>query len=107
MIPKRVTVGPFGFTVTLDENTCLRDSVNQGSDHIFGLMLPLEQKIVVNPRQGDDMKRDTLLHEVLHAILMGAGLDGETEERIVSTISPALLDTFRRNPELVAYLTSG
>lgn len=106
MIPKHVTVGPFRFTVTLDENACLRDSVNQGeSAHNFGLMLPLQQKIVVNPVQGDDMKRDTILHEVLHAILMGAGLEDELEERIVSTISPALLDTLQRNPDLVTFLT--
>lgn len=105
MIPKRITVGPYRFTLTLDENACLRDSVAQGSDHLFGLMLPFEQKIVVNPRQGDDMKRDTVLHEVLHAILLGMGLEDDLEERVISTVSPALLDTLRRNPDLVEYLT--
>lgn len=57
--------------------------------------------------------RDTLLHEVIHAVLSLTSLDGQTDvfktdrmsERVVEVLTIHLLDTMRRNPELVAYLT--
>ena len=65
---------------------------------------------VVNPAQGPDLKKDTLLHEVVHAILWQTGLqarfDGDSEEEFVRCFSPALLDTLQRNPKFVAYLTA-
>jgi Zn-dependent peptidase ImmA (M78 family) len=57
-------------------------------------------------------ERDTLLHEVIHAVLELTYLDGSSDhfkskdaaERIVSVLSTHLLDTFRRNDGLVGYL---
>ena len=104
-VPKQLIIGPFKFDVLLDENACNRDAIESGAGgHNFGLMRPLEQRIYVNPRQGEDMARDTLLHEVLHALLIAVGLDGETEERIVAPLATGLLDALQRNPELVEYL---
>jgi hypothetical protein len=57
-------------------------------------------------RQADPRARVavTLLHEVVHAIFKIAGLPNEKEEDTVTRLSPLLLDTLRRNPDLVAYL---
>lgn len=62
-----------------------------------------------------DQERDTLLHEVIHAVLSLTKLDGqrdhfktsEASERIVTVLSTHLLDTLRRNPALVEYLVHG
>lgn len=103
--PREVIVGPFRFGVVYDENRCNRDAIDQGAaNHNFGLMLPLEQRIFVNPRQGPDMERDTLLHEVMHACLISQGMAAEDEERVVSHLATSLLDVFQRNPDLVEYL---
>lgn len=57
-------------------------------------------------------QRDTLLHEVIHAVLQLVYLDGASDhfkskdasERVISALATHLLDTLRRNPELAPYL---
>ena len=52
-----------------------------------------------------DRKADTLLHEVMHAILSVYDLREKTaDEHFVSVLTTALLDTLLRNPELVKCL---
>lgn len=48
------------------------------------------------------MHRDTLLHEVLHAVDFAAGT--EAGEAVVEAWAPVILDALRRNPSFVAYL---
>lgn len=56
--------------------------------------------------------RDTVLHEVIHAVLSMVYLDGQEDvfksgrqgERVVEALGTHLLDTMRRNPDLVGYL---
>lgn len=58
--------------------------------------------------QSPDQMRDTMLHEVLHAVVRltysEKAYAKEDPEQAVGTIATHLLDTLRRNPELVAYL---
>jgi hypothetical protein len=63
-----------------------------------------KQTIVLDSRQATDYLAVTLLQEVVHAIFKIAGLPNEKEEDTVTRLSPLLLDTLRRNPDLVAYL---
>lgn len=55
----------------------------------------------------EDKARETLLHEVLHAVIGTARIPpfgeegGEKEEEFVSMLAPILMDTLRRNPDLV------
>lgn len=59
--------------------------------------------------------RDTVLHETIHAVLSMAYLDQEKDvfrtardgERVVEALGTNLLDTLRRNPDLVRYLMDG
>jgi hypothetical protein len=59
----------------------------------------------------EDVRRATLLHEVLHAIWFTYGFKPtadekhEVEEEIVSFVSSALFDVFACNPDLAAYIS--
>lgn len=59
-------------------------------------------QIATHPSKGQ--RRDTLLHEILHAIIGNTTLKGD-EEKLVRQVTPYLLGALRDNPDLVAYLT--
>jgi hypothetical protein len=62
---------------------------------------------------GPDQQRDTMLHEIIHVVLLLSDMhdipctfkNDRERERAVSVLATYLLDTLRRNPKLVAYLT--
>jgi hypothetical protein len=58
--------------------------------------------IWVNPKQTEDSKRDTLLHEVIHAL--DEELQTKTSERQVRLLATGLLEVIRNNPAFMAYL---
>ena len=66
--------------------------------------------IYIKRCQSPSSKRDTLLHEVLHALIWLSGynhstrLSFEKEERLVRSLAPWILAALRDNPELVRYL---
>jgi hypothetical protein len=76
----------------------------------FGRTLHADAQINVRSTQAPPAMRDTVLHEVLHAILWVSGLafneqmSEETEERIIRNLTPWLLDLLRKNPKLITYL---
>lgn len=52
-------------------------------------------------------EKDTVLHEVVHAVLALTKMDQvlkEEEERLTSVLATILLDTLRRNPETTRWL---
>ena len=69
-----------------------------------------KQVIQIEPTQGAGSRRDTLLHESLHALLHESGgtklldVDDDAEERLIRLLSPWLLMLLRDNPDLVAFL---
>lgn len=101
--PRHVDVGPYRYKVVLDRAAIDRKSVEfeHALDGKFDLV---GQTITLSPELGFDGLRDTLLHELLHALLVTLELDGKKEERIVLALAPLLLDTLRRNPKLVRFL---
>lgn len=70
-----------------------------------GYISPTEEKIVVDDSGPFYSKKVTLLHEVMHGCLGPLGKDND--EALVEGLSHILLDTFRRNPDFVAYLMEG
>ena len=61
---------------------------------------------------GDPERANAVLHECLHAAFKQAELgrmlkdsDGDHEEMLVNTMSNAVIELFRRNPELLAFVT--
>lgn len=96
--PDSIVIGPHRYTIGADEEMASWGEYYCGS-----------ASIVYDPDQVPTMLRDTVLHEVLHAITDMAGLHHEfgakRDERWVRGIAPLLLDALQRNPDLVAFLT--
>lgn len=110
-LPSEVIVGPYRYAVLTDEMAVERARVKAEHAEVYGLLDSSATTITLDPAQSADCLADTLLHEVLHAVWRLVGLDdGPTEryeERVARAMAPTLLDTLRRNPELVKYLTRG
>lgn len=64
-----------------------------------GLTVSSERAIYLDSIQVADILADTLVHELLHAMLdMGdVGMDIEAEERLVRVLAPKLIDWIRGN----------
>lgn len=105
--PAHIQVGPIRYQVKTDKQAVDKECREQGSDAV-GFCTEHKQLILLDPDQGPDSMAETLLHEVLHAVVVLVGLSNEwkesREERVVRRLAPALLDLIRRNPKLVAYL---
>lgn len=103
-LPDTIQLGPHTYTVK-----CVG-----GRDVPLGEIDNVNLDFKVDPAQSISQMRDTILHELLHGLLdmIGVGerlglqqlLDHDQEERLVRSLSPWLLDTLRRNPQLVEFL---
>lgn len=104
-LPPRIQVGPHTYDVEFDEQRC-RDLELRGRSDQNTLTF------LLHPGLPESMVRETVLHELLHAVLSIQGVDvtdeplltSENEERLVRCLAPLLLDTLRRNPRLATWL---
>jgi hypothetical protein len=105
---KRVQIGPARYRVVVGQAAIDRRAAEDGRSELLGHCHNDELVITVSPKMAEDAQRDTLLHEVLHAIFHSTGLahdlGDEKEESMIRRLTPALLDLIRRNPRLVADL---
>lgn len=72
-------------------------------DDTFGMTDYMGAVVRLNPRQTREQIRETVCHELLHVLVFSGGvpLEGlESEETIISILSPLLLDVLCRNPVL-------
>lgn len=113
-IPATVTIGHLRYRVDVDRAVIDKASV-KAQCTLAGVSNASEQRIGLHPDNAPDYQAETLLHEVLHQCLRVAGCDpdedakanvADVEERAVRAMSGPLLDTLRRNPDLVSYLTT-
>lgn len=106
--PKQIEIGPLVWKVDYDP-VKIKESGYAGAGASFGLTFASQLEILVDPDRPEQGIRDTLLHEVLHAVIWTAGIDlgdDDEEEIIVGQLSTAILDVLRRNKALVRYLTA-
>lgn len=105
--PNRVQVGPYSFTIDFDPITHNSVEIAEG-EKLYGRVDFPSQTINVNPGQEKDSLADTILHEILHAVIYISGLqkrfEGNSEEELITPMATTLLDTLRRNPKLVDFL---
>lgn len=101
--PRTVTLGPYRLEIVVDGAALDRKSVEFEAELSGKFDLPA-QRVILSPTLAPDVLRETLLHELLHGLLVPLELGHKREERIVLTLAPALLDTLRRNPTLVRFL---
>lgn len=107
-LPRRVVVAPHVMTIQYDDDNRLKEV-----DDLNGLCDFDTGRIWIDRKQTPLMERDTVLHEVLHAVLDQTGakrrfkdIDKDFEEELVCELAPRLLQVLRDNPSLVGYLTN-
>jgi hypothetical protein len=108
-MPEHVTVGPIRYRITDDSDDWHAYEKDGGGKFNLGATWFSRGMIVLNPNKfaNDQVRRVTVLHELLHAIADAAGHPDKgklTEERWIDRVDSLLLDTLQRNPELVAWL---
>lgn len=110
-VPTNLQIGPYNFTIEVVEDLTASHNTREATagDSLYGLTSLDKQLIQLDSEMQGVVVKETLLHEILHAIweVVGGYQGGKfkiSEEQIVRMISPTLLDTFRRNPDLVEYL---
>ena len=94
-MPKSVKVGYFNYTIKENE------------DLVENLGLTKLDKLIIEitPSYPEQIVKETLLHECLHAILKDSFLfNDEIEENLVSMISPQIMMVMKDNPDLKSYL---
>ena len=99
---KTIQVGPYKYRIVANDRVLALDSLAGRCD-------PNRLEIHLDRNTAPGVQRETLLHELIHAVMDLAGLSqelaDEAEEMYVRRISPVLLDVLRRNPKLVQFLT--
>lgn len=105
-LPEEIVVGPYTYKVELSQQQINAASVEK-EEHLIGSAQHVAQRIVLRPDMGADVTADTLLHEVLHCCFNQGNVfsTSKEEEEAVNFLACILLDTLRRNPGLVDYLT--
>lgn len=102
MIPPHVKVGPHTYKVEVAKPSGL-------SHEEYGCTDIGRTTISLAPGMSASMQRDTLLHEVLHAVLDATGwahrLGNKKEEELVRALAPALLTFLRDNREVLRWMT--
>jgi hypothetical protein len=102
VIPAEVWVGAMPFQISLQHLP--GGNGHLGHCDIAGLAIAL------SPDQAQPRKRETLLHEVMHALVEFCGFEDSegyihvTNEELVNRLAPALLDVIRANRDMAFYL---
>ena len=94
MLPKKLRI--LGKTYTIEVAPGITE---------YGLCDEENQTIKIRPVKGDDVVKDTLLHECIHAI--DFGMHSNLTEEQVQRLGSGLWALLNDNPELLDYLRSG
>ena len=97
-IPRYLKIGPFSYTVELHEGYWNKDDVR-----VYGEVDERSATINLDVDASPEVVRDSILHEIIHAILMMYDKD---DEDLVRLLAPMLLQVMRDNPKLVLALTT-
>lgn len=110
--PGYVWIGPHKFTIHYDQQYSL-DLTRTGGVDRFGETSMANMTIVVSNARAFTGMQETILHEILHALIWQAGIDvpenpdasgHEREEKLVGQLSGVLLDCIKRNPQVFDWL---
>jgi hypothetical protein len=73
---------------------------------IYGQVAYGDCEILIWKELDPQVRRATLWHEIIHAILVNAGYVGEHDEQMVSAISHGIYDVLLDNPEIADMASS-
>ena len=98
--PTRVKIGASMWTVAVVKD------LSDASGDLYGRSSPRSVSIEMSASQDGQQMRDTLLHEVMHAICSNIPLfkNSQQEERVLRALAPWLLAVLRENNALTNYL---
>jgi len=91
-LPKEVKVGPVTYQVREEARTAI-------GGH-YGSIVHSESLITLTPGMGIVFQEITLWHEMLHAIMLNAGMR-EQDETLILALSHGIVQVLQDNPELV------
>lgn len=96
-IPKTVQVS--GATYKVIETDKMPGAGDDPNIYVHGLCDATRKTIYINKADSDKVKRETLLHEILHAIIAQAGLTHlmahEMEEALVCALENGLMNLIK------------
>lgn len=95
-IPRYLKIGPFTYTVELHEGYW-----NKDDERVYGEVDERAATINLDVDASPEMIRDSIVHEILHAILLMYNKD---DEDLVRLLAPMLLQVMRDNPKLMLAL---
>ena len=75
-----------------------------GDDELYGLCVHDEQKIYIQEGQLPDIEKSTILHEVLHQLLLTLEMDTPTEERVVNHLGHSIIAHMKDNKKFWEFL---
>lgn len=82
----------------------MRESLLVDNEPAMGSYEQEMSLIVIKDNMSESSTRDTLMHEILHAILQHYAMDSE---KLVRIITPALISLLRDNPDFVSLIMRG
>jgi hypothetical protein len=97
-IPRYLKVGPFNYTVELHDGYWNKDDIR-----VYGEVDERSATINLDVDASPEVIRDSIVHEVIHAILLMYDRD---DEDLVRLLAPMLLQIIRDNPKLILALTT-
>jgi len=104
-LPEKVFCGIFAFDILYDAKKHKEEEENR-MENIYGLTRKDLLEIVIDPSLPIQHKQSTLFHEIIHASLIHADFDEETEEKVAIAMESSLYFMLRdsRNKEVVKFL---
>ena len=102
-LPDQVIIGPLAYRVRTDRAILNQATVDHQGPFYANIRFG-ETDILIDDKQTPAHQRMTLLHEVLHGCFHVTMLDKKWEETAVRLLTGPLLDTLRRNHDLIAFI---
>ena len=99
--PKSIKVGASVYEVSIDTEL----DHELAGNHRYGEINYTLRRIALSTKFLDEEKRDTLMHEVVHAITKHMGIDwGDEDEQLTRQLTNGLMMVFNDNPDLLKLL---
>jgi Zn-dependent peptidase ImmA (M78 family) len=92
MLPEKVKISGIDYEIEIAEH----QSVENG-DILLGQISYSEAKIYINEEQNEQLRRATLLHEIVHGVLYHMGSELNDNEKFVEGFSSGLHQVFNDN----------
>jgi hypothetical protein len=108
-LPKFIRIAGLKHGIGKVRNLSIAADDGVADEHLhrcYGTFEPGGPLIWLDAENGPERDKATLVHEVLHAVISTAhiDIDNDTEETLVSRMSPLVLDFIRANRGAIAFL---